>query len=154
VWHAGDRIDIGFPAEVELTRWLNNAVSVSRGALVYALPVRAAPVQFADFGGFAAMEFMPASEWNFGLVLQGSLGDGIMVYEKAPLPDPPWNKELAPCLLRTPVVPVPEWKLEKNNASLPPVGPVQVSARPQTVTLVPYGSTILRIAVFPEVTLN
>ena len=52
-------------------------------------------------------------------------------------------------VIRAKGIRLPQWKEEKGSAGDLPVSPVTAEGEPETVELVPYGCTKLRISVFP-----
>ena len=131
--------------------WSGNGVSIERGPLVYALKIQedAKPVQgFKTTPEFPAWDIRPASPWNYGLVLKGyDLARQIRVNKRA-VTGFPWDAGNSPIELAAPAMRIAEWVLpDKRNPKLPenPQG----SGLVESVTLVPYGATRIRLTVFP-----
>ena len=68
-WNRGDRVELHLPMHVELSRWVENSVSVARGPLVYVLKIGEewTEVENSDkYGDFK--EVRPLDPWNYGLL--------------------------------------------------------------------------------------
>jgi hypothetical protein len=157
-WQNGDLVELHLPMQVKLNRWVENSVSVERGPLVYALKIREnwTMVENTDkYGNFS--EVRPVGPWNYGL-LEAAILDPQQGFElvqnTAGSGKYPWNLENAPLALRTRGKQIPDWKLHREMAGpLPhslPLKHVQ-GEEPETITLIPYGCTTLRITEFPVV---
>lgn len=147
----GDVIALQLPMPVRARYWSGNGVSIERGPLVYALKIQedAKPVQgFKTTPEFPAWDIRPASAWNYGLVLKGyDLASQIQVNKRV-ITGFPWNVGNSPIELKVPAMKINNWVLpEKTNPKLPenPQGAEPV----ELVTLVPYGTTRIRLTVFP-----
>jgi uncharacterized protein len=71
------------------------------------------------------------------------------VFHEHALGDCPFSPEGAPVTATVQGRQLPDWRLEHGVAADPPESPVEASAPPETVTLIPYGCTNLRITEFP-----
>ena len=101
-----------------------------------------------------AWEIYPASDWNYGLTLDGrNTAASFEVIKKSwPASGQPFEAESVPIELKTKAKKIPQWQLnyqglieeiqESPAASNEPV---------ETVTLIPMGAARLRISAFPTV---
>jgi len=161
-WVDGDTLTIRFPMKLRTSTWYARSKVIERGPLVYALDLR--PVwseqveprpegvpQSAMHRGYR--EARTDSDWNVALpgFVLGDLDRNIRVEEVEEIPANPWTHETAPVRLHTRGVKLPYWKMDRNSAAPPPLSPApapeQVDIKP--ITLIPYGSSTLRIAEFP-----
>ncbi len=164
-FQSGDQIALTFPMRLALSRWPQNGIGLERGPLVYSLPIRArwttTVVPRYSTPEFPCFEARPQSEWNYGLALQeATLDEDVQVIQRPIAPDQafdPW--ENPPVALTVPARKVAGWELmanpdkpeQKFTPCLPDVQPDQVSEAKERIRLEPYGSTKLRLTIFPEV---
>jgi hypothetical protein len=97
---------------------------------------------------FPAWDILPASPWNYGLqVKEFDIASQVEVVERKVVGFE-WDAGNSPIELRVPARRISEWTLpEKTIPALPekPVGDGEI----ETVTLIPYGATRIRLTVFP-----
>jgi hypothetical protein len=148
-WHAGDEVCLDLSAPVEAERRHRGSVALRRGPLVFALPVAHETRRFPgeDDEPYAHREFYPVEAWNYGLdvdvedppaaTLQGPAQAGS-----------PFAPDAPPATLPVEGARVPEWELEGSLAGQIPHSPVP-GGEHEELTLVPYGSTLLRVSEFP-----
>ena len=142
--------------------------------MVYALPVKEErkPTEglFYENSDFPAWERTPASPWNYALaVTEDQLARDVRIAFN-PLAPNPWNMESGspPVQLHVPARRVNGWQIPEDPADIekekedqplvvrtPPLPdpaslPQQLAATAETITLVPYGCTQLRITIFPQ----
>lgn len=145
-WTSGDVIEIAFRAEVKAERGYNGAVSFSRGALVYALPIKENWVIWRKRGPTNDWQVYPGSRWNLGIEL-----DEPVAVSEQPIGEKPFAGTTPAVQLSLQARYVPAWKAEEGNAE-----PVPAKAEPsadevvKTITLVPYAGAKLRITAFPS----
>jgi hypothetical protein len=157
---SGDRVRLRLPMAVRVTEWPNEGVGIERGPLVFSLPVAARTNVVTDYvaggkrrstGEFPAFEYFPAGAWNYGLGV--ATADDVEVVAR-PASGWPWTVEGAPVRLRVPARRLAGWGLVAEGEGGAPATPGfparREPGRRELVDLVPYGSTLLRVTVFPR----
>lgn len=155
----GDQITLKLPMDVTFSSWPNNGVAVERGPLVYSLPVSSNDQPASDYAKdsvrFPALTRTPSQPWNYALDLEAGSAQ-VTRDEGATDTCYPWDRP--PLKIAVPARCVPAWGLqsyfdEKLNSLITTTpafsATLEPTAQVQTLELVPYGSTLLRITVFP-----
>ena len=163
-FHPGDAITLALPMRLALSRWPQNGVGIERGPLVYSLPIRAKweskVIPRYSTEDFPCWEATPQSDWNYALALDEQNLETLVEVKKQPLdpnqPLDPWTDP--PIALSVPAKKIAGWELQTNpdNPSeqftppLPDLASAQISPATERITLEPYGSTKLRLTIFPS----
>jgi hypothetical protein len=161
----GDKIALTLPMSLALSRWPQNGVGLERGPLVYSLPIDAKWTTHVEprysTEEFPAWEARPQSAWNYGLALEETtLDHAVQVHAQPVASDEdfdPWEKP--PVHLTVPARKIAGWELQANpekpeqkfTPPLPDLHNEKVSESVESITLAPYGSTKLRVTIFPSV---
>ncbi len=170
-FHDGDVVTLKLPMPVRVENWFTNrSVCVTRGPLVYSLKINEQRIEHTndppdirailgghDIKGFPEAEFLPLSDWRYGFdtALTNDL-EKIRVVESA-LTDNPFIEGEAPVHLELPLNPLPDWSanakagFSEEPAGLPTPDEGTRSGAPKMLTMVPYGSTYLRLTTLPAV---
>jgi hypothetical protein len=162
-WSGRSELTIRFPMDAKVSVRYNEAVAIERGPLVYALKIDEQwtrvnadkPHRELPHGDF---EVRPASPWNVGLI-GSSQGIAGLTFEERPVGERPFSPEGAGMIARATGRRIPAWKLERGWAGelSPSDGAWADESRrtttepEETVTLLPYGCTNIRITEFPKV---
>ena len=154
--HGGDgehRLTLRGRGELAMERRYNGAATVSYGPLVFALsfPYNTSVLRRYPFGA-SDLQLLPvnASDWRFALQLDDArpLNESLVLRQHA-RPAMPFDPDAPPMTLEAYGRRI-EWPEEMPGvAAAPPVSPVQSKAPLEPLTLIPYGSSMLRIAEIP-----
>ncbi len=150
-WTEGDRVTLALPVSVEAERVHERAIGVRRGPLVFAKAVEGEREQIGVQHDMPTHAVHPSAPWNYGLEVKPDEAEEAVTLEQGTPEGYPWTAENAPVKLTMPGRKIPFWS-EYNNAAGPlPPSPTHVDTDGEDVTLIPYGSTTLRISAFPVV---
>jgi DUF1680 family protein len=163
-WSDGDTVQIRFPMQLRSSTWFARSKAIERGPLVYALDIagevtdveRPRPEGVSDSAVHRGYrEVRPVSPWNYALpeFVIRQPQDYIDVVVADSIADNPWTSESAPVKLVTKGIRLPYWNVSRNSAAPPPLSPADApdEAKAEPITMIPYGSTTLRVTVFPWV---
>jgi hypothetical protein len=158
----GERIALTLPMKLAVTHWPQNGIGIERGPIVYSLPIkeqwtpRVEPTYSTE--EFPSWEATPVSDWNYGLAVDPERLESEVRVKNNPGPVvTPW--ENPPVTLSVPVRKIEGWELQANPGQpeqkftppLPDLSLNRPAGEVERVSLVPYGSTQLRLTVFPAV---
>lgn len=144
-WAPGDTIEVTFNAGVKVERGYNGALSFSRGALLYALPIEENWVIWRKRGPTNDWQVYPGSRWNIGIK-----PDVPITVSEHPIGEKPFSGAAPAVQLAMQGRYVPAWKASEGSAD-----PVPAHNEPsadediQSITLAPYAGAKLRITAFP-----
>lgn len=170
-WKTGDTITLKLPMHVSLRRWERNqnAVSVDYGPLTFSLKIDETYSRIAsdkaaqhdsgwqptaDPSKWPSYEIMPASRWNYGLLIdeRDPSASFEVVKRDWPASNTPWTNAAAPLILRAKGKLIPGWTIDRHGlAGALPLSPIQSAEPTENLTLVPMGGARLRISSFPVV---
>ena len=157
-WKNNDKVTLELPMQVITSNWGKNSRTVERGPLVYALKIgeRWEKKNIKEEGDF--YEVYPTTSWNYGIVSNviENPAKNSKVIEKPLKKEFVWNSANAPIEIQINARKIPGWILV-NGVAHQPVTPRdgiylgEVSEKQDTITLIPYGCSKLRIVAFPVV---
>ncbi|WP_343743809.1 beta-L-arabinofuranosidase domain-containing protein [Chitinophaga sp.] len=158
-WKDKDQLVLQMPMEVTVSAWGRNSRAVERGPLVYALKLNERWEKGQDEHEGEYFSIFPEGPWNYGLLEKAVKApvQSFTVHQGKPVTnDFVWNLEHAPVSITTSAKRIPAWQLVDDVAPQPVTTREgtykgQTAAEEETITLVPYGCTKVRVVAFPVV---
>ncbi|NML41908.1 hypothetical protein HHL17_32285 [Chitinophaga sp. G-6-1-13] len=158
-WKNNDQLILQLPMEVTVSAWGRNSRAVERGPLVYALKLNERWEKAVDEQEGEYFSIFPEGPWNYGLLEKAVKApvQNFTVHQGKPVSnDFVWNLEHAPVSITTSAKRLPAWQLVDDVAPQPVTTREgtykgQAAAEEETITLVPYGCTKVRVVAFPVV---
>lgn len=146
----GDIIELKLPMKAKSVSMPYAGVAFERGPLVFSLNVKAKEeiTETREHEGikFRSRILTPLSEWNYAPVD----AETIEVVNSNDYNDL-WNPETTPVRLKVKAVTVRNWQLYRDNFT-PYMPSVILKGEEKVLELVPVGTTVLRMTVFPDIT--
>lgn len=160
-WRQGDQLSLELPMQVTTSRWYDDAAAIERGPLLYALKMNEKWEKKTDerknsshFGEWY-YEVTSDSPWNYCLMgkylRSENLSENFVVEKASSISSYPWTLQEAPITIKAKARRLPSWKLFRGSA-----GPIhyftqaaEEMGEEETIELIPYGCTTLRITEFP-----
>ena len=163
-FNPGDVVTLTLPMKLATTHWPQNGIGIERGPLLYSMPIQENWTAIVEPGyssaEFPSLEARPASAWNYAVALDPARLATEVEIRTRPLTqneaNDPWSNPAT--TLTVPARKIEGWELQSNAADatqqftppLPDLSTSKVSDTIERVSLVPYGSTQLRVTVFPS----
>jgi DUF1680 family protein len=162
-WRGSTTIALRFPMQPKMTVRYNDNVAIERGPLVYSLKIGEtwtrvnadAPHRELPHGDW---EVRPATPWNYGIVVEKNV-PVVLTFTEKPIGEIPFSPEGTGVVARISARRVPSWGLSRGWASEISSTDAEwadssrvLSSEPvETIELIPYGCTNIRITEFPRV---
>lgn len=154
-WKGTVTATLRFPMKAKTSQGYNGAVRLERGPLAYSLKIgeewtrinKDKPHRGLPHGDF---EVRPTTPWNYGLLLNEEAPDTSVTFRELPVGDKPFSPEGAGMAATVQGRRLPGWRMAHGWAAEVPAD-AQDSKEPlETLTLIPYGCTNIRVTEFPR----
>jgi uncharacterized protein len=159
----GDKISLQLPMAAKLMQCDSGGLAVERGPLLYsfAVPekVKVDTATYKNLGGkhspdpnFPALDIRPSGDWNYALAVNSKDFAKKVQVVKTGSTGYPLDPGQSPLVIKVPAKKIVGYGLIENRFTprSPAPGTYKTSKQIDMITLVPYGSTMLRVSVFPS----
>ena len=105
----------------------------------------------ADETKWPAYEIYPASNWNYGLLINRDTASSFEVVKKSwPKDNYPFSQANVPIEITAKGKQIKDWTIDEHGlCGVLPQSPVMVDTKEESITLIPMGAARLRISSFP-----
>ncbi len=153
-WAGVTEVSLVLPMTPALWRGYNEAVALTRGPLVYALKIGEDWRRINEHEPYrelphADWEVYPTTPWNYALAIDEATLSEDVAFTEVPVGEMPFSPQGAPVEATVKGRLVPEWGMDHGSAADAPPSPVTSTEPLESLTLIPYGCTNLRITEFP-----
>jgi hypothetical protein len=164
-FHAGDTVELTLPMQTRVSHWPQQGVGIEHGPIVYAMAIEghwtSQVIEKYSTAEFPSWEARPAAAWNYGLALDAEHPEKQLSFQREEvgknLASSPWTRPLS--TISAPARKIESWELQKNpdnpkqmfTPPLPAETARERTGTPERIKLVPYGTTELRLTIFPTV---
>jgi hypothetical protein len=150
LWEGETHIRLSLPMQPQILERPNGAISLSRGPLLYALPIGEDWRQVNEDKPHRELphtdwEVRPTTPWNYAL----ETAIDSMEFSEHALQSPVFSPNTPPISASIRGQRVPEWTMSDGSAGPTPSHPASSNEPLENLQLIPYGCTNLRIAEFP-----
>ena len=164
-FNTGDVVTLQFDIDTKLEQMpANQGTYVKRGPLLFSFPVPTKQTidkkVYANLNGkksenpeFVCYDLRPDGDWNYGIDCLAADAQTKFELVRRQVSGFPFDEGNSPITIKVPAKKVLDWQLVANRFTPPVPAPGLASSdgQPtQTIELVPYGSTRLRLTVFPN----
>lgn len=152
IWEGETKVTLKLPMKIKLEARPNNLAAITRGPLVYSLPIGEKWVQInKDLEGrefpHCDYEVFPSTPWNYGLRIAEADLEGGIIIRNHEVGAVPFSPEGAPVSLAVKGSKI-DWRSENGVATQVP-DMTWISEAIEELTLIPYGCTNLRMTEMP-----
>ena len=148
-WISGDTIRLELPMEARISRWYHQSAAVEVGPLLMAYQPEEKWTVTGEKCGVKSWQVESVSPWNYALVSDEPMK---VVFEPQNIGAFGQGEPAVSVLVKA--ARVPEWGMNGANCAVTPIAPAVDKDSVETVRLVPYGGTGLRISQFPVASVN
>ena len=143
VWRKGDTVTLTLPMAPRVTRWNRQSAAVELGPLLMAFRPKETWSVVKSHPVCPDYQVTSSLDWNWALV-----DDGELIAHMPAAHTGAFRQGELPSVTAE-AVRAPEWNLSGANCAPTPVGMTVGNRTVETITLVPYGATGLRVSQFP-----